>query len=161
MESNELRKLFFVFFFVVFVIFDVDFFIFRFGKLTILESGRANFGVFDEFVNNARIDFDEEVTNVDVVQAELAIQICQIRAVKTKIHKPIKTFALSFDRIGKAAFFPLTADKDLSSGVRDEFVDLSGHTFRITSITPGIQNEHSFVNVKCQGFTPKMKKTNY
>lgn len=49
MESNELRKLFFVFFFVVFVIFDVDFFIFRFGKLTILESGRANFGVFDSF----------------------------------------------------------------------------------------------------------------
>ena len=153
-----MKKLLFVFFF---VIFDDGFFIFRLRELTILEHGRADFRVLDEFVHDTRVDFDEEITDVDVVQAELTIQLGQVRTVQAEIDQPVQSFALSFDGIGKAAFFPLTADEDLSSGVGDEFVDLSGHTFRITSITPRIQNEHSFVNVECQNSTPENKKTNY
>ena len=146
-----MRKLLFVFkffgrgFFFIFI---------NFGKLTILHGSGTRFGMSDEFVHDTRIDFDEKIANVRIEQIELTIQFGKFEAVEAEVHQPIKALALTFDRVRKTTFFPLTANENFTAGIRNKFVNLSGDTFRITGETSGVQNKHSFVNVESQSSTP-------
>ena len=69
-------------------------------------SGRASLGVFEHRVDDVRMNLQHKVTQNAFVDFPLAIQRGEHRARTAEVEQPIRAFALAFDRVRQAAFFP-------------------------------------------------------